>query len=89
MTITVEISHYPLKNDYEEDVLKFISALKSDKNLEVYTNSMSTYIKGDVDLVMDVVKKAIKNLYSHHKKSATIIKVIPGNLPVEQGFLSF
>ena len=89
MTVTVEISYYPLKNDYEEDVLKFISAIKSDKNLEVYTNSMSTYIKGDVDHVMEVVKKAIKYLYVHHKKSATIIKIIPGDLPVEQGFLSF
>lgn len=89
MTVTAEISHYPLKNDYEEDVLEFISALKTDINLDVYTHSMSTYIKGDVDLVMEVVKNAIKKLYINHKKSATIIKVIPGNLPVEQGFLSF
>ena len=90
MNITVEISHYPLKNDYEEDVLQFIAAIKKNNNkLEVYTNSMSTYIKGDVDHVMEVVKKAIKHLYVYNKKSATILKVIPGDLPVEQGFLSF
>jgi len=47
MTSTIEISLYPLRDDYPLHVIRFLSRLKTIPNVEINTNGMSTLIIGD------------------------------------------
>ena len=47
MTATIEISLYPLKDDYPAHVLRFLSKLKQLSGVEVTTNGMSTILIGN------------------------------------------
>jgi hypothetical protein len=46
MTCTIEISLYPLRDDYPAHVLRFLSRLKTMQDVEITTNGMSTIIIG-------------------------------------------
>ncbi|HMQ08121.1 MAG TPA: YkoF family thiamine/hydroxymethylpyrimidine-binding protein [Saprospiraceae bacterium] len=89
MIVTIEISHYPLKDEYEQDVLDFIQYIKSQNKIQVYTNAMSTYMKGDIHDVLELVKKGLLNIYSNGNPSSTVLKIIPRSLPVEDGYLEW
>ena len=47
MTSTIEISLYPLNNEYTSSVLRFLRKLKDCEGIETHTNGMSTVIIGD------------------------------------------
>lgn len=47
MTSTIEISLYPLRDDYPSHVIHFLSKLKMLPDIEINTNGMSTIIIGD------------------------------------------
>lgn len=87
MTFTVEISHYPLTDEYEASVIQFIKCLKTYKDLLVVTNAMSTHVKGDSKEVFDAIRNAIE--LTNGKAHATVLKIINRDLPVEAGRLEF
>lgn len=80
MTATVEISMYPLREDYETQVLTFLKLLHEESNLEIHVNAMSTHVKGDYDLVFQTVQKSIKQVYQNDIKASFVIKVLHGDL---------
>jgi uncharacterized protein YqgV (UPF0045/DUF77 family) len=47
MTSTIEISLYPLRDDYPSHVIRFLSMLKTMPEVEITTNGMSTIIIGE------------------------------------------
>lgn len=47
MTSTIEISLYPLNNEYTTSVLRFLRKLKDCEGIEIQTNGMSTVIIGE------------------------------------------
>ena len=49
MTTTIDISLYPLNNDYPSSVLAFLEKLKSIPGIEIHTNGMSTHLIGPFD----------------------------------------
>ena len=59
MRISVEISFYPLSNDYLKPIRAFIDRINRYENVVVQTNGMSTQIFGDYDLVFDMLKQEI------------------------------
>jgi len=85
--ITAEISHYPLNRYYEPAILDFIAALKSFVELEVYSNAMSTQIKGNSNVVFKALQKAIE--LHPGQASSTVIKIVNRALPIESGHLEF
>ena len=89
MKITVEMSLYPLKDDYTEYVIKFIKEMKSHKLLTIRTTAMSTYISGEYKDVMRMLDKELEILYNNVPDSCTVFKIIPKDLNVEGGFLEF
>ena len=88
MKLTVEISFYPLNSDYEASVIEFIQYLKSNEKLHVLTTAMSTYVKGESKDIFEQLEKAICQAPSE-VLSATLIKVLNKDVPVERGFLEF
>lgn len=89
MVITVEISLYPLKDEFETYILDFIHAIRSNKDLTVRTTVMSTLIKGEMDLVFDTLKVELQKIYTKLDTSCTIIKIVNRPLPVEDGYYKF
>jgi uncharacterized protein YqgV (UPF0045/DUF77 family) len=79
MKISVELSLYPLDNNYQDIVWGFIEQIKEHKNLEVITNGMSTQVFGDIDELMPVITQVTKNLYEQHK-AILVMKIGKGTL---------
>lgn len=80
MKIAVEISLYPLHQPYEAPILDFIRRLNQQEGLKVHTNNMSTQIEGDYDLVMDVLKKELKESMKKEGVSISVLKIL--NQPI-------
>lgn len=89
MKITIELSLYPLREDYTEIIIEFIESLRKHKALAVYTTAMSTYVCGEYDNVMPILTSELKKIYNIVPDSSTVMKIIPKDLNVEKGFLSF
>ena len=70
MKLSVEISKYPLHQDYIPFIKGFIDRVNSYEGLKVITNTLSTQIFGDYDLVMSVLTTAIQ------RSSAYFVKAI-------------
>ena len=76
MKASIEISMYPLDADYGNQILAFIKELNTHPELEVRTNSMSTQIFGEYDILMNLVKKEIKTVFSTTKTAVMKMKVV-------------
>jgi len=89
MKVTIELSLYPLKSDYTGVIIDFVKALKSHATINVHTTAMSTYVSGDYDEVMNTVQAELKKVHELIPDSATVMKIIPKDLNVENCFLDF
>jgi uncharacterized protein YqgV (UPF0045/DUF77 family) len=77
MKIGIEISMYPLKEEYEKPILEFISELKKDSTLEIITNKLSTQIFGEFDEVTELVKSKIFKTFEK-QKTVFVMKWVGG-----------
>ncbi len=75
MQAKVEISLYPLNNDFIEIIKSFISKLNSQPNIVVETNQLSTQLFGDYDEIMSLLTTELKDVYLL-TKAVAVIKVI-------------
>ena len=80
MELSVEISKYPLADDYIPAIKSFIDRLNQVEGLKVVTNTMSTQVFGDYDLVMDVLKQEMRLSYQQYGKAIFVCKFIGTNL---------
>lgn len=80
MEVTIEISKYPLKDEYVKPIKSFIDRLTITPGITVKTNATSTQVAGEYDFVMNLIKREIKTSYEQFGKSIFVIKVLPGNL---------
>ena len=83
MKLSVEISKYPLNQDYIPFIKDFIDRLNAHDGLKVITNTMSTQVFGDYDLVMNVLNQEIKKSYETFGKAIFVCKFINGDLSPE------
>jgi len=83
MELSVEISKYPLNQDYIPFIKDFIDRLNAHEGLKVITNTMSTQVFGDYDLVMGVLNQEIKKSYETFGKAIFVCKFINGDLSPE------
>ena len=83
MQVTLEISMYPLRADYEEQVLKFIDYLKKADDLEIKVNAMSTQVTGEFDLAFKQVQESVKKVYENEVKASFVVKVLHGALDLD------
>lgn len=55
MKTSIEISYYPLNNEYKAPIKKFIESLSKHENIVVQPTSMSTRVFGDYADVMKAI----------------------------------
>ncbi|MBQ4837382.1 MULTISPECIES: YkoF family thiamine/hydroxymethylpyrimidine-binding protein [Pseudoalteromonas] len=83
MQLSVEISKYPLHSDYIPFIKSFIERLNEHEGLTVITNTMSTQVFGEFDLVMSVIQSQMKTSFEQYGKCVFVCKFISGDLSPE------
>ena len=80
MIISLEISKYPLNQDYIPIIQDFIDRLNTYDALTVITNTMSTQVFGEFDEVMLALKNEIKTSFAKEVKQIMVVKFINSDL---------
>ncbi|WOX06502.1 YkoF family thiamine/hydroxymethylpyrimidine-binding protein [Microbulbifer pacificus] len=79
MKLSVEISMYPLKNEYIPAIKDFIQRLNRHPGLQVITNTMSTQVFGDYDEVMDTLRAEMRTSHEQFGRAIFVCKFIDGD----------
>ena len=80
MTTSVEISMYPLKEDYKPSIIAFIKNLRNYPFIKVNTNGMSTQVFGDYKRVMNAINTEMENTFLKSNSVVFNLKVINADL---------
>ena len=80
MKISVEISKYPLVDEYIPAIKSFIERVNQVEGLNVVTNTMSTQIFGEHELVMDTLKIEMQRSWQQYGKAIFVCKFLGVNL---------
>ncbi len=80
MKVSVEISMYPLADQYIPPIQGFIDRLKSHPELQVIGNTMSTQVYGDYARVLEIVSSEMQKAHQSTPKAAFVLKVLNGDL---------
>jgi uncharacterized protein YqgV (UPF0045/DUF77 family) len=78
MHIAVEMSLYPLADEFIPPILDFIARLKAHPRLAVATNSMSTQVSGELDDVFDALRAEVAVTFASPRRSVLVMKVLGG-----------
>ena len=81
MRVAVDISLYPLDRDFIPPISDVIDRLNRHESITVVTNPMSTQIRGEYELVMDVLKQEIGATFEAVPKAVFAIRIL--NNPLE------
>ena len=76
MKVSIDISMYPLSEDFEKPILEYIKALESHPELEVRRNAMSAQIFGDYDRVMNILRDENKKAMQAHPAMVIVSKMV-------------
>lgn len=66
MKISVEISYYPLVNDFIPVIKSYIEFIQKNSNLEIKVGKLSTLIVGEYDEVMALLSTSIKEYFEKY-----------------------
>ncbi len=80
MKTSVDISLYPLTEDYIPAIKEFIKRLQQYPDVEVIRNDLSTQLYGDYDIVMDLLKAEIRNSWDKYGKGIFVVKFLLDDL---------
>jgi len=79
VSVSVDISLYPLKENFITPIDDFIASLQKYENIEVRTNSISTQLFGEYDTIMDILKKEISKTFDIEKNVVLNVKIVNGD----------
>jgi uncharacterized protein YqgV (UPF0045/DUF77 family) len=82
MRVTVEMSLYPLAKDALDKILGFIDVVQRDKRLEVVVNQMSTQVRGELGVVLEVLQAALERSFGAGGSQALVVKFLNADLPI-------
>ena len=76
MKVIVELSMYPLREDYEGPILQFLERLNQHQEVEINTNPMSTQIMGDYDTIMALLTKEMRTALQTEPATVMVMKIL-------------
>jgi uncharacterized protein YqgV (UPF0045/DUF77 family) len=76
MRIAVDISLYPLADEFLTPIRDVIARLNAHGSLDVQTNPMSTQIRGEYDEVMTALQQEMKTTFEQVPKAVFAIRVL-------------
>jgi uncharacterized protein YqgV (UPF0045/DUF77 family) len=78
MHVSVELSLYPLTDEFIPPILDFIERLKARPGLRVVTNSMSTQVSGELDDVFGALQAEIRASLAGPHRAVFVMKILGG-----------
>lgn len=82
MRVTVEMSLYPLAKDALDRILAFIAVVRGDERLEVVVNQMSTQVRGELGVVLEVLQAALERSFGAGGSQVLVAKFLNADLPI-------
>ena len=86
MICSVEISMYPLKEDFKPLIIAFIKNLRKYSFVTVATNGMSTQVFGEYKRVMNAINTEIESTFLNENLVVFNLKVINSYLEEKPKF---
>jgi|TARA_B100000768_G_scaffold43015_1_gene41850 uncharacterized protein YqgV (UPF0045/DUF77 family) len=80
MLCSVEISMYPLKEDYKPSIITFIKNLRKYPLIKLNTNGMSTQVFGEYKMVMNALNTEMEKTFLNKNLVVFNLKVINSHL---------
>lgn len=81
MKVAVDISLYPLADEWLDPIKDVIGRLRACDGLEVVTNPMSTQIRGEYGDVMRALTREIEQTFRTVPKAVFAIRILNDPLP--------
>lgn len=78
MQLSVELTLYPLQDDYLDIIRDTVARLNACEGVKVKTFPTATIVVGDYDRVMDIVRDTVRWSYEQYGKCVFIAKMLPG-----------
>jgi uncharacterized protein YqgV (UPF0045/DUF77 family) len=78
MNISIDISMYPLREDFEKTIIAFIETLRASE-FRVEENGLSTQIFGSYFEVMDFLKENIHRSLLDQENCVFVMKIVTGD----------
>lgn len=78
MNISIDISMYPLREDFEETIISFVKALRA-SGFQVEENGLSTQVFGPYDDVMDFLKERMHESLLDQENCVFVMKIVSGD----------
>ena len=80
MKASVDISLYPLADEYIPAIKEFIERAQEYPEVAVVRNDLSTQLYGDYELIMDLLKVEVRLSWEKYGKSIFVIKLLRNDL---------
>ncbi|GAB4400367.1 MAG: hypothetical protein OHK0053_21820 [Microscillaceae bacterium] len=80
MQVSIDISLYPLQEDYEDIILSFIAQLRQYPALDLATNGMSTQVFGEIEAVFPALQAEMQKIYEKYPQAVLVMKMAKGRL---------
>ena len=80
MKASVDISLYPLADEYIPAIKEFIERVQEYPEVAVVRNDLSTQLYGDYDQIMEILKVEVKLSWEKYGKSIFVIKFLRDDL---------
>ncbi len=80
MQISVELSCYPLADDFIPMISRFIKKINQHPEVTAITNTMSTQLFGESEVVMSILNKAMESSWAEDGKAIFVCKFINAEL---------
>ena len=86
MDCSVEISMYPLKENFKPSIIQFIKNLRNYPFIKLETNGMSSQVFGDYKLIMNAINTEIENTFLNENSVVFTLKIINSDLEEKPTF---
>ena len=86
MVCSVEISMYPLKEDFKPSIIAFIKNLRKYPLIKVITNGMSTQVFGEYKRAMNEINTEMENTFLNENSVVFTLKIINSDLEEKPNF---
>lgn len=83
MQTAIEISLYPLQDNYIEVIRWFIRQLDGQPGIRRQTNGMSTQLQGPHDQLFKLLADATAASYREFGRAVFVCKIIPGGVNLD------
>ena len=80
MKASVDISLYPLADEYIPAIKEFIDRVQKYPEISVKRNDLSTQLYGDYEQIMDLLKIEVRLSWEKYGKSIFVIKLLRDDL---------